>query len=259
MILLFDIGRTKMRLATSEDGESISEPLILDTPADSKAGGRLFMAAGEDLLVGRKPDRVVGGMSRTVWSDLEGFRSEITWEAELVIENDSATVGLGEAVYGAGRGSSLVVYMTVSSGVGGARIVDQKIDVNKYGFEPGHQCIFMARDNGETENGVNLEQLVSGVALEERTGLKPYSITDQAVWTELARYLAYGLANTIVHWSPEVVVVGGSMMKKPGIDLDETRDFVREIVTIYPELPEIRQAKLGDIGGLYGALVLARS
>jgi glucokinase len=49
--------------------------------------------------------------------------------------------GLGEAVFGAGKGREIVVYMTISTGVGGARIVGGKIDASAMGFEPGHQII----------------------------------------------------------------------------------------------------------------------
>ena len=59
----------------------------------------------------------------------------------VFLENDSAIVALGEAHHGAGKGDDIMAYLTVSTGMGGARIVHGAIDVNVFGFEPGHQYI----------------------------------------------------------------------------------------------------------------------
>jgi len=187
--------------------------------------------------------------------------------APLFIENDTAIVGLGEATAGAGKGCSIVVYITISTGVGGARIVDGKIDKSAFGFEIGHQII----DAGggfekESERGalgarkgyMDLEKHISGKAVEKRFGKKPYEILDPEIWDEEARLLAFGLNNTIVHWSPDIVVLGGSMMKEIGIPIERVRHHLKEIMAIFPELPKIGKAALGDIGGLHGALVFLR-
>ncbi|MFV1917705.1 MAG: ROK family protein, partial [Patescibacteria group bacterium] len=100
----------------------------------------------------------------------------------------------------------------------------------------------------------HLEAHISGAAVEKRYGKKPYEITDDKFWDELARLLAFGLNNTIVHWSPDVVVLGGSMMKKIGIPIDRVKFHLKKILKIFPELPEIKKAELGDLGGLHGAL-----
>ena len=87
------------------------------------------------------------------------------------------------------------------------RFVNGEIDKNRFGFEPGHQIIDI-----ENNNPKSLEDLVSGTALEKRTGQKPYEVTDPKIWDELAHQLSYGLYNTILHWSPDAVVLGGPMM-----------------------------------------------
>ena len=74
----------------------------------------------------------------------------------------------------------------------------------------------------------------------------------------MARVLAYGLNNTIVYWSPDIVVIGGSMMKKIGIPIDRVRAHLSGILHIYEELPQVAHSTLGDIGGLYGALALIK-
>lgn len=94
--------------------------------------------------------------------------------------------------------------------------------------------------------------------LKKKYGKKPYEITDKKIWDETAKILAYGLNNTIVHWSPDIIVLGGSMFKKIGIPVPRVRFHLKNILKIFPELPAVEKAELGDVGGLYGALVFLK-
>lgn len=277
MYLVFDIGGTKMRLAVSENGERFSDPKIIATPQDFEEGIRLFGKIAKEVGGGRNFLKAAGGIAGVFdrgkekllkSPNLEGWigkplkpRLEEVVGSPTYIENDTAMIGLGEAIYGAGRSYSIAVYITVSTGVGGSRIVDKKIDANVFGFEPGHQIIDAdgslcpgCKNCKIGEAFCDLEGYISGRAMEERYGKKPEDITDEKVWDELARLLAFGLNNTIVHWSPNVVILGGGMMKEGGISIEKVRVYLREILKIFPEQPEIKRAELGDIGGLYGAL-----
>ncbi len=277
MYLLFDIGGTNMRIALSKDGETFGEPKIIPTPKDFDAGILAIKNIATELSGGEKITAAGGGIAGTLSRDrslflngphLPGWNSkpikqalETALGAPVYVENDTAIVGLGEAVAGAGKGHSIVVYMTVSTGVGGVRIVEQKIDVSAMGFEPGHQIIdadgTLCKDT-VCGTGFDLEGAISGTAVSERYGRKPYEITDEAFWDEMARVLAYGLNNIIVHWSPDIVVIGGSMMNKIGIPVDRVRAHLKGILHIYPELPIIEHSALGDIGGLHGALAFVK-
>jgi predicted NBD/HSP70 family sugar kinase len=173
--------------------------------------------------------------------------------AAVYIENDAAVVGLGEANWGAGRGFEIVAYVTVSTGVGGAKIVNGKIDEHAIGFEPGKQII-------DVNTGKTLEQMISGKSLAERTGKLPKEITDEGVWDTEAWILAVGLNNMIVEWSPNCVVLGGSMITgEPAIPIIKTEKYLKEILKIFPEIPTLRKAELGDFGGLYGALAYLKN
>ncbi len=102
--------------------------------------------------------------------------------------------------------------------------------------------------------------MISGKALQEKTGKHPREITDQKVWDEFAKILAFGLNNIIVEWSPNVVVLGGSMITgDPAIPLFKVEMHLKEILKIFPELPAIKKAELGDFGGLYGGLAYLRN
>lgn len=262
-----------MRVALSRDGETFGEPKIISTPKDFDAGMLALKNLATELLAGERADAAGGGIAGALSRDrerllngpnLQGWNGKpirdslaSAFGCPTFVENDTAIVGLGEAVAGSGKGHGIVVYMTVSTGVGGVRIVDEKIDVSAMGFEPGHQIIDADGTLCKSSVcgfGLDFESAVSGTAVSARYGKKPYEITDDAFWEEMARILAYGLNNTIVHWSPDIVVIGGSMMKKIGIPVDRVRAHLKGILHIYPELPLIEHSALGDIGGLYGAL-----
>lgn len=168
----------------------------------------------------------------------------------VFLENDAAQVGLGEAVFGAGQGSRIMTYITVSTGVNGVRIVDGAIDHSTFGFEIGDQFLFI--DNEPH----HLQDLISGVYITKKYGMNPYDLgADSPVWDELARTLAYALNNTIMHWSPDTIVLGGSMFNEIGISIDRVRTYLTPLLNRFPEMPTLVHASLGDFGGLYGGLV----
>jgi glucokinase len=271
VFILFDIGGTKMRVAGSRDGESFGTPKIIPTPASYEEGLAAFKAAVDAVSEGEPVAQIVGGIAgpfsektkMLVGSPhLSGwvgkpFADDLrsAFGATVHIENDAALVGLGEAAYGAGRGFDIVAYVTVSTGVNGARIVAGKIDEKTYGFEIGHQIIDPDKTLAPGAAGIYFEDIVSGTAVEKRMGKKPKEVTDPKFWDEMARVLAIGLNNVVDFWSPEVIVLGGSMITgDPAISVETTEKYLKEYLTIVPELPVMRKAELADVGGLWGAL-----
>lgn len=260
--VIFDIGGTKTRVARVIGENEFSEPISMPTPQDPRSGIEQLIELSRQVSEGESIERMAGGIAAVIARDelvnssnlpqwvgvnlKEEIRTALG--AELTLENDSSVVGLGEAVYGAGKDKDIVVYITVSTGVGGARMVGGKIDRKAYGFEPGHQVL-------NIETGETLENLVSGRSFTERFGVKPYEVTDPLVWEKAGKDLAVGLHNTILHWSPDVIVLGGPMMVgDPAISIELVRSHLMEIMRIFKELPEVRLATLKDFGGLYGAL-----
>ena len=252
--ILFDIGATKIRIAYSMDGEIFETPKVFLTPKSYDEGLKIFTETAKELAGSREIKTIAGGMSRSVWGDPEKLKNDLdrNFGVKVLIENDAAIVGLGEACWGAGRGFEIVAYITVSTGVGGARVVDGKIDEKAVGFEPGKQII-------EAESGKTLEDMISGKALQAKTGKSPKEITDEGIWNNHAWLLAVGLNNIFVEWSPYVVVLGGSMITgTPSISVEKTEEYLKDILKIYPQLPVIKKAELGDFGGLYGALAFIK-
>lgn len=276
MYILFDIGGTKTRVVATDREKFISEPVIVSTPKNFEEGIDTIKNIINNLANGGQIEAIIGGIAGPINSEktslanspnLSGWVGKNIKEAlssaynvPVFLENDSALVALGEAHFGAGKGFPIVVYLTISTGVGGARIVDGVIDRSSMGFEPGHQLI----DPNKTmcpdcDGNGDLESLVSGTSVEKRFGKKPYEIHDSAVWDQLAKFLAYGIHNTILHWSPDVIVLGGSMTKEVGIPIEGVRKHLEEYMKIFPKIPELKKSELEDFGGLYGALAYAQS
>jgi len=253
MLFLGDIGRTKTRIAVSLDGQTIGEPIIRPTPTDFHQGLNLIKELFETFNQGEKREGLCLGVSRKVWPGAP-LKPELeeTFGGPVYLENDAALGGLGEAIYGAGRDHQIVAYLTVSTGVGGAKIDHGTIATNAFGFEPGQQLI-MFGDESRT-----LEDLVSGTAVEAKFGQPPHNITDEKIWQELSEYLTIGLVNTLVHWSPECLILGGSMFKTPGFEIEKLEKLLTTRLTIFPHLPIIKLAELGEASGLYGALIYLR-
>lgn len=275
MYVLFDIGGTKTRVAVSRDLKTFTAEKF-ETPKRFEEGIERIGFAVERLAEGEPLKGAAGGIrgplnkekttivSETVLTDWVGKPIKKTLEARLGVpvnlENDAALGALGEANFGAGKGYDIVAYLTVSTGVGGARVVNGVLDEASTNFEPGHQIVDI---DGSTEGGTKpdtLQGLISGSAFEHTREIKPYEVPQaNPVWDQLAKYLAYGLKNTIVYWSPDVIVLGGSMiLGDPRILLPDIVEHTDAVLAGEQPCPPIFDAALGDDVGLYGALALLR-
>lgn len=272
MFAYFDIGGTKTRIAISIDGQSFGDPLKFDTPKDFDEGVRVIAESIKSLAGDTPIEAVGGGMAGPIDEEhtmLMNSPNLPEWIGKpfvqnlgallgcpVYIANDTAIVGLGEAYHGAGKGDAIVAYITVSTGVGGARIVNGKLDQGVHNLEPGHQYIDFDKSACPECRSSDAEDYISGTATAHRFGKKAYEVEDPQVWEDLSRWLAYFLNNTIVHWSPTSVVLGGSMIVgDPAIPVERVEEHLQEICTIYPVKPKIKKAKLEDLGGLFGAMV----
>lgn len=271
--VLFDIGGTKTRVAVTEDFKSFGEVEKFNTPKSFDAGMEIIAEKAKKLA--HSPLRGACGGIRGSLDDTKSgivFDSVLTeWidqpiaqtlkkllKTEVHLENDAALAGLGEAHFGAGVGMEIIAYHTVSTGVGGVKIENGKIDDYRNGFEPGRQVLDIDKTILGEDVEPTLENLVSGSAIELRMGVKPYDIPQtDALWDQLALYLAHGLRNTILYWSPDVIVLGGSMIVgDPRIMLDDIMKHTNDVLGDSIECPLILDARLGDQGGLYGAMAM---
>lgn len=279
MYILCDIGGTKMRVARVNNvhaQQPFVKTIILSTPPLYEQGVKVLVQ--NILQLQESQGDSIDACVVAIAGSLNGDKSEIYnspnlqgWEHQPLkkrlenelhchvhIENDAALAGLGEARYGAGKGDSIVAYLTISTGTGGVRIVDGCIDAHTAGFEPGRQII-KADDVHKS-----LGRYISGAELQRTYGASPENILDTQVWNDVARYLAYGIYNTVMFWSPHVVVLGGGLIMHEAIQLDKVYSHFMERMKhtgtdVFPFIPKIVKAELADIGGLYGGLAYIRN
>ncbi len=206
----------------------------------------------------------------------------------VFLDNDANTACLGEYYFGAGKGVRNLVYITVSTGIGGGIIIDGKIlhGQRDSAGEVGHQTIIPDGPLCNCGNKGCLEALASGTAIAKRakeailkgedTILREWSKEgnisaelvrraylqgdkiSEKIWKDALEYLGIGVGNIITIISPERVILGGGIMKAGEEVLETVRRVVRERVKLVPiDKVEIVLSKLGEEVGLYGALALA--
>lgn len=265
MFLLLDIGASKLRVGVSENLTDLNSHQIIQTPklfeegidsikqlAANLANGKLFKACAVGIreVLDPQKEKLVNNPSSSLIPDWvnKPLKNVLQHEfcPEVYLENDAAMAGLGEASFGAGHGYQVVAYITVSSGLGGARIVNNKIDSSLFGFEPGEQVI------NYLEELVYLGDYVSGADLQKKYLQKPELIDDPVIWKKVNKVLSIGLYNITVLWSPEVIVLGGGMA--PKLSIEQILGNMLHLNRKFPTLPSVVKAKLSDLSGLYGCL-----
>lgn len=272
-VVVFDLGGTSLRIGASHDRRRLAGSRIIPAPRTAERGVPVLAATARSLLAGHRVELVVGGLAGPIDHARGCLRAaphlpgwvgrpiramlEAAFRTPALIENDAILGGLGEATYGAGRGARIVAYLAVGTGIGGSRIVDGQPDANAQGFEPGHlpldpnspaRCACGAHGD--------FESLVSGTALALRHGRPARTIAERRAWRAAAATLGRGLVSLAVLWSPDRIVLGGSLMRR--IALSDVRRSLAHRLRIFPSPPPVVRGTLSDRAGLYGALQLAR-
>ena len=185
---------------------------------------------------------------------------------QVAMENDADAGALAEASQGAGRNASRFLYITIGTGIGGAFIIDGQIYRGAGGFHPefGHQVVAM--DGPECTCGARgcWEALASGPALAQqghRTTARDVcdaarnAVPDAvAAVDQFGFYLGLGLANLVTLLVPDVVALGGGVMRNADLFRDRIAATVRSTCRLVPtEKISIVPAMLGADTALVGA------
>lgn len=267
--LLLDIGGTKMRIGFSTDGKELKDVKIIKTPKHideaillTKAylnekqipSNDLKVCCGLPGIIDKDRSKLISAPNLPFWIDkpLKDLIKEVTGALNVFLENDAALAGLGEAVFGAGKEDEIVAYLTFGTGIGGVRIVSKKIDIHRWGFEPGHQIIYV--DGGITAKTTDLEGLASGTGIERTYGKDPENIEEKEVWEKVERYISAAVTNTLMYWSPDIIVLGGGIIESGRINRENIIKMVSERKSVIPELPQIETWLLKDHAALFGGL-----
>lgn len=226
---------------------------------------------------------VLGGAENIVgWENIDlATILEEKLNLPIVIGNDANLMGLGETKFGAGRGCTHVVFLTVGTGIGGAVIIDGRL-FNGYanrGTELGHVPLIATGERCACGGVGCLEHYASTAALVRRFAAlaQERGLTfDEEINGELIvrlyheafplaidclnehfYYLGRGIAGFINIFSPERIVIGGGVAESGAFYLEKIREVVKENVIMDCALnTEIVAAELGNRAGLIGAASL---
>jgi glucokinase len=309
-VLAIDIGGTKFVAAVvSAAGEIISRQykLTLADEGPEAVVGRLLEtirdlvrdAASAPSTIAIAAAGAIDSNSGTVTSspNLPGWHDvplrETVHKAtgmRTILLNDASAAALGEHAFGAGRGVSHLVYITVSTGIGGGIIVDGKLYGGACGAagEIGHTTIDVNGPHCSCGNVGCLEMLASGKAIAREAqrlisggarscilelaegelqnvtaqtvsaAAQRGDATARAVVAKAAAYLGVGLVNLVNIFNPEMIIVGGGVAKMGDSLLDGARKVVAERAFQLPaRAVRIVPSELGDNAGILGAVAFA--
>lgn len=311
LLLALDFGGTKHTAAVLEAGARAwrdHRRAFSPEGADAEVDLSIMMELARTALHGEQPMAIgvsFGGpvdfetgtvrLSHHVpgW---EGVRLQALLEKEFAapatVDNDANVAALGEHAYGAGREADHLLYVTVSTGVGGGWILNGRPwrGAQSMAGEIGHtvvdpagpRCLcgkrgcverlasgpYMAQDAAERLRAGEGE----GAVLRRLAGDDPDAVTgamlseaaakgDELAWELLKRgawALGVGIGNASNLINPQRVILGGGVTRAGERWWRTLRQSVEE--TVLPEVNvEVAPAGLGDDAPLWGAAVLAHS
>ncbi len=181
----------------------------------------------------------------------------------VAFDTDVNAAALGEQRWGAAIGLDTFCYLTVGTGIGGGVMAGNALVHGLAHPEIGHMRIphDTARDpfaGSCPYHGDCFEGLASGTAIRARWGRSGEELVGEPeVWELEAEYIALGVVNVIGVMSPELVILGGGVMKQPGL-LPLVAQRVDSLLAGYVAAPPIVAPALGDRAGVLGAIELAR-
>lgn len=205
----------------------------------------------------------------------------------VYLDNDANLAGLAEWQFGAGQGHSDMVYLTISTGVGGGVISSGHLLQGYHGMgaELGHMTI---EPNGPLcgcGHRGHVESFASGPAiaryvnerlqagepstLQPDPNLTPVQIADAALkgdrlalsaYARAGEYLGIAVANYLAIFDPSILIFGGGVSQVGDLLFKPFEESLRRHVfhPHYLDNLTITRAALGDEAGLLGALALAR-
>ncbi len=214
-------------------------------------------------------------------------RLQTRFGVPAAIDNDANLAALGEWRFGAGRGHHDILYLTVSTGIGGGIIVEDRLLHGAHGLagELGHLTILPDGPRCGCGQRGHLEAVASGTAIarEARAALEAgipskMSLSPPPTARDIARaaaegdslarqvlsragaYLGVALADYLHVFNPTCLIIGGGVSHSGDALLRPLREALRTHVMSPRYLDDLTvcTAALGDNAGLLGALVLAR-
>jgi glucokinase len=307
--LAIDIGGTKILAAlVSPQGDIISQEYCLTLAHEGVEAviNRLLTTASNTLDKANMEISQLEGLGIATAGALDTKRGIVTaspnlpgWHnvplkdiiteklgVNVYLMNDANAAALAEYLLGAGRGAHNMIYITVSTGIGGGVIINGRLysGVDGCAGEIGHMTIDVNGPKCNCGNSGCLEVLASGMAvakeaitrvrrgessqLSELVAGKLEDIDARIVGiaasrgdplafdiiAKAANYLGVGMVNLVNIFNPERIIVGGGMSHLGDMLLEPARRVVRErAFQLAAQSVSIIPSQLGDNAGVIGA------
>jgi glucokinase len=307
--VVIDLGGTQIRAALATAPNQLYQIIRLDTLAEQGPEATLrrlkqavHQVAGEawakvaaiGVIAPCPVDPWQGRILRTCnlpgWENLplkEQLSSRL--DRPVVVGNDANLAALGEQRFGAGQGHSDLVYLTLSTGIGGGVISGGQLLLGARGVaaEVGHMVLEADGPTCVCGGRGCLEALASGTAIAREARLRlqagqtsamlalaggdPQRLTARLIgeaaqsgdplaldlFQRAGFYIGLGLVNLLNLFNPAIIVVGGGVSQVGELLFEPMRQTVRaRIDRLYWEECPIVPAALGDDAGLWGALAM---
>jgi len=305
-----DIGGTKVAAGVVDEQGVILERLQEPTPSHSPRAVEDAILRAVSALRSRHPVDAVG-IGAAGWVDnaqaVVRFSPHLAWRSEplkarlatkidlpLIVDNDANAAAWAEYRFGAGRGSSVMVCLTLGTGIGGGLVINGQLFRGTYGMagEWGHMIAVPDGHWCECGNRGCWEQYASGNALVrdaralartnsptahrllELVGGDPEAITGPAVTAaaiqgepnsiellaDVGTSLGRGIANLAAALDPEVFVIGGGVSAAGDLLLTPAQQAFSRTLTGrgFREEARLVLAHFRNDAGLIGAADLAR-
>jgi len=287
-----DIGGTKIAVGIVDDGGAVLAKVESPTQGERGYADGLARITSMLREAARKAGAEISGIGIGSTGWVYPFTGEFgdvdflpTWKGcnpvkdlerafnvRVALENDGDASALGEAAWGAGRGKRRLIYITVGTGIGGGIILDGQLyrGVDRSHPEIGHHVIDASGPACTCGFRGCWEALATGPAMaawyKSAAGGNGANLGAKEIF-QLARegdacarsaveretyYLALGLANLIGLFVPDMIVLGGSVMKS--IALEDVRKVIAQGCRFVPwEKTQLALASLGEDANLIGA------
>lgn len=313
-VVAVDVGGTKFIAAVVDGGGKMLSRVYCPTCAEQgpeRVIKRLASAISQAVKESGAGMKGIGGISLAVagiidikrglitsapnlpdWSNIRlGEILQDEFEVPAFLLNDGNAAALGEQRFGAGKGVDNLIYITVSTGIGGGLIINGELYNGTDGSagEIGHMIVLA--DGPECNCGQHgcLEALASGTAIarlaRERLDEGKQSILNEMVGGEIetltaehvtkaakkqdavalsvvceaAYYLGIGLSNLVNLFNPQVIVIGGGVSAMGEMLLSPARKSMQEHAFKLPaSTVRVVKSKLTPDAGILGAAAWAQ-
>lgn len=301
--LAIDFGGTRIRAALFDESNRMLQRVetLTRVPEGQEAVLKRLIATGQSLVTSGVTLQAIGvaapgplnAQTGTIlkaetlpgWSQvpISSIISAAFGNLPTFIQNDGNLGAIAEYHLGAGQGANPMLYLTISTGIGGGAMIDGQLftGMKSLAIEPGHMRFTLPDGSSR-----RLEELASGTALgywarhhletssvdsvlRQAAVVDGKAVGDAAltgdalalrVVTEAGRWLGLGFVNLLHLFNPQAIVLGGSVVKLGDLLLAPARAIIRQHI-LYDEFFDeglIRPAAIEEDMCLLGAALYSR-